>query len=188
MHDIARDVKKRNEIIESVVRNKDQNGLLMQYEAQIEEASSAIKRGIHSIFQIQEKHHSLRRDLIEKGALEGIEKQLGLLRNKAAELRKSGKLTPEEQDQYEKCLQDIESYRKLITNAESDLEILKRLAGVTLIAPEFKERDRFNRLSFRSNCSEVNRMFDDLHKQLDEKMERYCWWTHPRYEGSQRRD
>ena len=169
MHDIARDVKKRNEIIESVVRNKDQNGLLMQYEAQIEEASSAIKRGIHSIFQIQEKHHSLRRDLIEKGALEGIEKQLGLLRNKAAELRKSGKLTPEEQDQYEKCLQDIESYRKLITNAESDLEILKRLAGVTLIAPEFKERDRFNRLSFRSNCSEVNRMFDDLHKQLDEK-------------------
>ena len=188
MHDIARDVKKRNEIIESVVRNKDQNGLLMQYEAQIEEASSAIKRGIHSIFQIQEKHHSLRRDLIEKGALEGIEKQLGLLRNKAAELRKSGKLTPEEQDQYEKCLQDIESYRKLITNAESDLEILKRLAGVTLIAPEFKERDRFNRLSFRSNCSEVNRMFDDLHKQLDEKWKRYCWWTHPRYEGSQRRD
>ena len=169
MHDIARDVKKRNEIIKSVVRNKDQNGLLMQYETQIEEASRAIKRDIQSIFQIQEKHHSLRRDLIEKGVLEGIEKQLGLLRDKAAELRKSGKLTPKEQDQYEKCLQDIESYRKLITSAESDLEILKRLAGVTLIAPEFKERDRFNRLSFRSNYSEVNRMFDDLHKQLDEK-------------------
>ena len=92
MHDIARDVEKRNEIIKSVVRNKDQNGLLMQYEAQIEEASSAIKRGIQSIFQIQEKHHSLRRDLIEKGVREGIEKQLGLLRDKAAELRKSGSL------------------------------------------------------------------------------------------------
>ena len=169
MHDIARDVKKRNEIIKSVVRNKDQNGLLMQYEAQIEEGSRAIKRDIQSIFQIQEKHHSLRRDLIEKGALEGIEKQLGLLRDKAAELRKSGKLTPEEQDQYEKCLQDIESYHKLITSAESDLEILKRLAGVTLIAPEFKEREGFNRLSFQRNCIEVNRMFDDLYKQLDEK-------------------
>ena len=169
MHDIARDVEKRNEIIKSVVRNKDQNGLLMQYEAQIEEASSAIKRGIQSIFQIQEKHHSLRRDLIEKGVREGIEKQLGLLRDKAAELRKSGKLTPEEQDQYEKCLQEIESYRKLTTSAESDLEILKGLAGLTLIAPEFKEREGFNRLSFQRNHNEVDRMFDDLHKQLDEK-------------------
>lgn len=169
MHDIARDVEKRNEIIESVVRNKDQNGRLMRYEAQIEEASRAIKRDIQSIFQIQKKHHSLRQDLKEKGVLDGIEKQLGLLRDKAAELRKSGKLTPEEQDQYEKCLQEIERYRADISRADSDLVILKGLAGLTLIAPEVKEREGFNRLSFRSNCSEVNRMFDDLHKQLEEK-------------------
>lgn len=169
MHDIARDVEKRNEIIESVVRNKDQNGRLMRYEAQIEEASRAIKRDIQSIFQIQKKHHSLRQDLKEKGVLDGIEKQLGLLRDKAAELRKSGKLTPEEQDQYEKCLQEIERYRADISRADSDLVILKGLAGLTLIVPEVKEREGFNRLSFRSNCSEVNRMFDDLHKQLDEK-------------------
>ena len=169
MHDIARDVKKRNEIIKRVVRNKDQNGLLMHYETQIEEASRAIKSDIQSIFQIQKKHHSLRRDLIEKGAQDGIETQLGLLRDKAAELRKSGKLTPEEQDQYEKCLQEIERYRADISRADSDLVILKGLSGLTLIAPEFKEREGFNRLSFQRNCIKVNRMFDDLHKQLDEK-------------------
>ena len=169
MHDIALSIKKRNEIIKSVITNKDQNGYLTQYETQTEQASSAIKRDIPLIFQIQKKHHSLRQDLIEKGALEGIEKQLGLLRDKAAELRKSGKLTPEEQDQYEKCLQEIERYRADISRADSDLVILKGLAGLTLIAPEFKEREGFNRLSFQRNCIEVNLMFDDLHKQLDEK-------------------
>ena len=169
MHDIARDVEKRNEIIKSVARNKDQNGLLMQYEAKIEEASRAIKRDIQSIFQIEKKRRALHQDLKGKGNSEGIETQLDLLRGKAEELRKSGQLAPEEQDEYEKYLREIENYGKLITSAERDLEILNGLAGLTLIAPEFKERVGLNRLSFRCNCGEANRLFDDLQEQIDKK-------------------
>lgn len=169
MHDIARDVEKRNEIIKRVVRNKDQSGLLRKYEAQIEKASRAIKRDIQSIFQIQKKHHSLRQDLIEKGAVEGIEQQLVLLRDKAAELQKSGKLTLEEQNQYEVYLRKVESHTKCIASADRDLEILNRLAVLTLFAPEFKEREGINRLSFQLNHYEANRMFDGLHSRTDKE-------------------
>lgn len=169
MYDIARDVKKRNEIIKSVITNKDQNGYLTQYETQTEQASSAIKRDIQSIFQIEKKRRALHQDLKGKGNSEGIETQLDLLRGKAEELRKSGQLAPEEQDEYEKYLREIENYGKLITSAERDLEILNGLAGLTLIAPDLKERVGLNRLSFRCNCGEANRLFDDMQEQIDKK-------------------
>lgn len=67
MHDIAFDSNKTNQIIEDIIKHKDETGLLKEYYEHLTELSKTISEGIFSVFQMQKEIDILRKSLSEKG-------------------------------------------------------------------------------------------------------------------------
>lgn len=72
MHDIAFDSEKTNRIVDSIIKDKDEAGLLKAYNEQLTEISKEISEGVFSIFQMQKDIVSIAKSLSEKGNKDGV--------------------------------------------------------------------------------------------------------------------
>ncbi len=162
MHDIAFDSEKTNRIVDSIIKDKDEAGLLKAYNEQLTEISKEISEGVFSIFQMQKDIVSITKSLSEKGNKDGVTQQLNLLKSKAAELQKGSELTQEERMSFDAYLRQIQEKKKQIAEIDNDLGLLDKMKNVTPFDPTFKDKWQFNQLSFPLNQYDVDRLYNDL--------------------------
>ena len=160
MHNIACSRKQTNELVESILRSKDSEGLLSNYS----EVNTLIEREITSsvfnLFQLKKEYFQLLNNLREKGNKSGVEQQLQLLKESATTLQKSSILT--ETETYNGLLAQLSIKEKDINLAESDIKLFQKLRTITPIIHNFEGLNSFDSLSFRTNSSEVSRLFNGL--------------------------
>lgn len=162
MHDIAHDESRTNEIVESIIRQKDKAELLAHYEDTTSSLAKSITDSTFKLFQFQRDVDSLRTSITERGKKDGVIQQIALLKAQIAELRKSSSLSAEEQTVYEGLVQQLKEKQKEVLNAENDLKLFERLQIVTPIIPDFEDRYKFRELSYGLNQSEAYRLFQGL--------------------------
>lgn len=162
MHDIAFDPEKTNRIVDNIIKDKDEAGLLKAYNEHLAEISKKISEDIFSIFQMQKDIASVAKSLSEKGNKDGVIKQLNLLKSKAADLQKGSELSPEERMSFDAYLHQIQEKKKQIAEADNDLGLLNKMKNVTPFEPTFKDKWQFNQLSFPLNQYDIDRLYDDL--------------------------
>ncbi|KGN85232.1 TrlF family AAA-like ATPase [Porphyromonas gulae] len=162
MHDIAFDSEKTNRIVDNIIKDKDEAGLLKAYNEHLAEISKKISEDVFSIFQMQKDIVSLTKSLSEKGNKDGVVKQLNLLKSKAADLQKGSELSPEERMSFDAYLHQIQEKKKQIAEADNDLGLLNKMKNVTPFETTFKDKWQFNQLSFPLNQYDIDRLYDDL--------------------------
>lgn len=162
MHDIAFDPDKTNQIIEDIIKHKDETGLLKEYYERLTDLSKKISEGVFSVFQLQKEIISLKKTLSEKGKREGVNQQLSLLKAKVSDLQKNIELTPDEKLALDAYIKQIQEKNKFVDNADKDLTIFERMAISTPFESSFEEKWQFGSLSFGLNQSETYRLFKDL--------------------------
>ena len=162
MHDIAFDSDKTNQIIEDIIKYKDQTGLLKEYYEHLTELSKIISEGVFSVFQMQKEIDILRKFLSEKGKREGVNQQLNLLKAKVADLQKNAELTSEERLSLDAYIKQVQEKKKLIANAEQDLILFEKMLLSTPFDSSYEEKWQFGNISFGLNQSETYRLFNDL--------------------------
>lgn len=162
MHDIAFDSEKTNRIVDNIIKDKDEAGLLKAYNEHLAEISKKISEDIFSIFQMQKDIDSVAKSLSEKGNKDGVIKQLNLLKSKAADLQKGSELSPEERMSFDAYLHQIQEKKKQIVEADNDLGLLNKMKNVTPFEPTFKDKWQFNQLSFPLNQYDIDRLYSDL--------------------------
>ncbi|WP_179857609.1 TrlF family AAA-like ATPase [Prevotella intermedia] len=162
MHDIAFDSEKTNRIVDNIIKDKDEAGLLKAYNEHLAEISKKISEDVFSVFQMQNDIVSVIKSLSEKGNKDGVVKQLNLLKSKAADLQKGSELSPEERMSFDAYLHQIQEKKKQIAEADNDLGLLNKMKNVTPFEPTFKDKWQFNQLSFPLNQYDIDRLYDDL--------------------------
>ena len=162
MHDIAFDSNKTNQIIEDIIKHKDETGLLKEYYEHLTELSKAISESVFSVFQMQKEIDLLKKSLSEKGKREGVNQQLNLLKAKVADLQKDAELTSEERLSLDVYINQVQEKKKLISNAEQDLTIFEKLLSSTPFDSSYEEKWQFGNISFGLNQSETYRLFSNL--------------------------
>ncbi len=162
MHDIAFDSEKTNRIVDNIIKDKDEAGLLKAYNEHLAEISKKISEDVFSVFQMQNDIVSVTKSLSEKGNKDGVVKQLNLLKSKAADLQKGSELSPEERMSFDAYLHQIQGKKKQIAEADNDLGLLNKMKNVTPFEPTFKDKWHFNQLSFPLNQYDIDRLYDDL--------------------------
>lgn len=162
MHDIAFDSEKTNRIVDNIIKDKDEAGLLKAYNEHLAEISKKISEDVFSVFQMQNDIVSVTKSLSEKGNKDGVVKQLNLLKSKSADLQKGSELSPEERMSFDAYLHQIQEKKKQIAEADNDLGLLNKMKNVTPFEPTFKDKWQFNQLSFPLNQYDIDRLYDDL--------------------------
>ena len=162
MHDIAFDSEKTNKIVEGIIKSKDENRILENYDTHLADVSKSITDGVFYVFQLQKEISSLKKSLSEKGNKDGVQQQLQLLKTKASALQKEGELTHEERMSFDAYVHQIQEKKKLVAAADNDLGLLNRLKILTPFEPSFEEKWQFDKLSFGLNQYEFNRLFNGL--------------------------
>ena len=146
MYEIAFDSKRRNKLIKSIIKNKEEGKLLDSYDAEIENISKVIRENIYSLFKFQEDTNTVKRNLLEKGNKNGIEEQLSRLRDKSSKLQKNSTLSDEEQKTFDEQARLVQNKRKLISAAEDDLSLLTAVSNDTPFASSFTDKYPFVKL------------------------------------------
>ena len=162
MHEIAFDSEKTNKIVEDIIKSKDENRILENYYTHLTDVSKSVTDGVFYVFQLQKEIDSLKKSLSEKGNRDGVQQQLQLLKTKASALQKDGALTQEERVSFDAYVYQIQEKKKLIAAADNDLELLNRLKNLTPFDSSFEKKWDFDKLSFRLNQYEVDRLFNGL--------------------------
>lgn len=111
---------------------------------------------------MKKEYFQLLNNLREKGNKSGVEQQLQLLKESATTLQKSSILTETEIETYNGLLAQLSIKEKDINLAESDIKLFQKLRTITPIIHNFEGLNSFDSLSFRTNSSEVSRLFNGL--------------------------
>ncbi|WP_349845885.1 TrlF family AAA-like ATPase [Bacteroides cellulosilyticus] len=162
MHNIACSRKQTNELVESILRSKDSEGLLSNYSEVNTLTEREITSSVFNLFQLKKEYFQLLNNLREKGNKSGVEQQLQLLKESATTLQKSSILTETEIETYNGLLAQLSIKEKDIHLAESDIKLFQKLRTITPIIHNFEGLNSFDSLSFRTNSSEVSRLFNGL--------------------------
>ena len=162
MHDIAFDSEKTNRIVDNIIKDKDEAGLLKAYNEHLAEISKEISEKAFQVFQVQKEKVSVEKSLSEKGNKDGVIRQLDLLKSKAAELQRGNELTQEERNSFDAYLHQIREKKKQIAEIDNDLRVLDKMKNVTPFDPTFKDKWQFSQLSFSSNQYDIDRQYNDL--------------------------
>lgn len=167
MYEIAFDSKRRNKLIKSIIKNKEEGKLLDSYDAEIENISKVIRENIYSLFKFQEDTNTVKRNLLEKGNKNGIEEQLSRLRDKSSKLQKNSTLSDEEQKTFDEQARLVQNKRKLISAAEDDLSLLTAVSNDTPFASSFTDKYPFVKLNFGTNQNSVETFFNVLKEKVE---------------------
>lgn len=162
MHEIACSKEQTNMLIESILRTKDTDGLLTNYSSVQAQIERDISSATFNLFQYKKDYLDIVRILKEKGNKSGVEQQLKLLKEKAAELQKGSTLSKEELEAYNGLMSQLSIKDKEILATENDIKVLQRIKIVTPIANNYENNNRFDELLFRTNKSEIIRLFQGL--------------------------
>ncbi len=145
MYEIANDSTKTDRLIERIIREKDHNEVLIEYEKFVDNNRTEIINKINTLFKLQTEIDSLRNELKEKGDKDGIEKEIKLLEAKIKEIVSSRSLSEEQLREFEDISKSISEYEQRIKLIENDIVGIQKLKDKDIFNSSFEYE--FNLLS-----------------------------------------
>jgi ABC-type cobalamin/Fe3+-siderophores transport system ATPase subunit len=170
MHDIANDKQKTNDLIKEIIRGKDENKYLIEYNSKNNELKKSLSKNILDIFELQSSIENLRRQLKEKGDKKGVEIEIQRLNTKKQELSKNATITQQELEIYQKSLEEIAKKEQLIKQSDYDLLFLSSLKNKSIIDKYYLSE--FDNLS-DSIKNNISAYFSKLKDAADKKWAEY---------------
>ena len=162
MHAIAFDPQKTNALVDDVIRHKDNEHILRNYDNQKVDIQRYMAEHVFLLFQKQREINGLMQKLLENGNREGVVQQLAILNARLAELQRNSALTAEEKGLYDNFVRELSEKRKSLEIINADLQILKSFSTTTPFNPKYLETWHWNDLSWGINQTELQRLFKNL--------------------------
>jgi predicted ATPase len=170
MHDIAKDTEKTGALIKQVISNKEENKLLVEYDAKNNELKKSISKNILDVFQLQSDIQIFQNQLKEKGDKKGVETEIQRLNTKIQELSKNSTITQQELETYQTLLKEIAEKEQLIKQSDDDLLLLSSLKNKPIVDTYFmNEFDNFSS-SIKNSLIEF---FNKLKIAVDNEWKKY---------------
>jgi len=127
MYDIARDVEKKDQLIEGIVKEKDTASIIDDYESFCTSTKLTIQTNIDNLFELQAEQNIYKAQLKEKGDKKGLEKEIENIENKIKEAHDDD-FSTEDLESYEKVKKDLLEKEQLLVHIQKDkheIELLK---------------------------------------------------------------
>lgn len=170
MHEIAKDTEKTDTLIKQIISNKEENKLLVEFDAKNNELKKNISKNILDVFQLQSDIQILQNQLKEKGDKTGVETEIQRLSNKIQELSKNSTITQQELEAYQKSLKEITEKEQLLKQSDNDLSLLFTLKSKSIINPYYiNELDDFSTSIKKS----ITDFFTQFINEVNEKWIKY---------------
>ncbi len=145
MYEIARDKEKKNKLIQDIVEEKDDKGLIKNYEKFCASNKSAIQTNLDDLFKLQANINELTTTLKEKGDESGLRKEIENLQNKIKDSQQDNSFSEEELKQYEALKKEILGVEQLLQKRKKDKAEITNLKDGELFNSSFSYK--FNQLS-----------------------------------------
>ncbi|MDE6083024.1 MAG: DNA repair protein [Muribaculaceae bacterium] len=169
MHKIASSQKLTNELVETILKSKDDLGLLVAYSDKKSQIEREITSDIFNLFQLRKEFLELFNSLKEKGNKTGVEQQINLLKSKVVELQKNSALTSEEIASFNGLQSQLASNDKEMKAANDDVLRFQHLRTLSPIVNNFENSNSLGILAYRNNATEIIRLFQGLRTRTEEE-------------------
>jgi len=166
MYEIAKDSKKTDNLIEQIIKEKDESKLLLSYKSFCDSNRTELINKINTLFQLQSSIDERKKELKEKGDKEGIKKEIELLQDKIKKINSDNTLTSDEIKEYEEIIKTISTNEQLIKLFKNDIEKIEALKGKSIFNLSLEYE--FN--SFSNNTrTYITGVFDKLQRETTKK-------------------
>ncbi len=162
MHKIASDGKKKNNLIQDIVEEKDDKNLIKNYEKFCTNNKITLQTNLDDLFKLQENIGELTVILKEKGDEGGIRKEIENLQNKIKYSHQNDSFSEDDLKQYDEIKKEILEIEQLQKKQESDKNEIVVLKDENLFDSSFSYK--FNQLS-ELNSKAIQEAFDSIKQQ-----------------------
>ncbi len=162
MYEIARNLNKKNKLIQDIIEEKDGESLIKNYKKSCENNKNIIQTNLDDLFKLQENIDELAVTLKEKGDEGGLRKEIENIQNKIKDSQQDGSFSEDELKQYEKIKKQILELEQLQKKQEKDKDEIVVLKDEDLFDSSFSYK--FNQLS-ELNSKAIQETFDSIKKQ-----------------------
>ncbi len=152
MYDIARDIEKKDRLIEGIVKEKDTDSVLDDYESFCTSTKTTIQTNIDNLFELQAEQNVYKAQLKEKGDKEGLEKEIENIESKIKEIHDDD-FSTDDLDKYEKVKRALLEKEQLLIYIQKDKHEIELL----------KEENLFN----QSFIYKLNGLSDKIAKEVE---------------------
>jgi hypothetical protein len=159
MHKIARDKKKKNDLIRGIIEEKYEKNLIKNYENFCTNNKSTIQTDIDDLFKLQKKINELTVTLKEKGDESGLKEEIKSLKIKIKNSQQDNSFSKDELMQYDALKEKILEIEQLLQKYENDKTEIATLKDEGLFDSSFSYK--FNQLS-NLNSKAIQDIFDSV--------------------------
>ena len=167
MYQIASNVRLTNQIVEDIIRHKDQEQILSIYDTKVADVQRYMSEHVFLLFQKKKQVSALTQTLLERGNREGVLHQLTILTQRLAELQRNSTLTDEEKQQYDSYEQSLAVHKKMIEAIQADLVILRSAEHVSPFDPKYLENTHLDELQIEKYLDELRENYDAFVQQAE---------------------
>jgi len=165
MYDIARDDNKKDSLIQKILKNKDKESIIYNYEKSISENKKKISNLVNDFFQLNSEIKENEFKVRDKGDKKGVEDEIKRLN---AELNKLStiKISDEEKKQYDLLKDKIDKSNQQKIILEEDIKIINSLNETNL----FKDSISYDITSVsETNKNRIELIFKNLKLEFSSK-------------------
>lgn len=159
MHELAGNKAELNNVIKSIIEEKDMHNSLSNYETSNNMIKNQIAHDILAIFQNRRTIDSIKSKIREKGNKTGIVDEVFSLKKIQIELSKGAAMTDKELVQYQNQLNQIVIKEQLITSAKYDVSLLERSLQYPVVNSEYLIQSGLEGLAFNNNRNLISSNF-----------------------------
>ena len=159
MYEIARNKEKKNRLIQDIVEEKDDKGLINNYKKFCSSNKNTIQTNLDDLFKLQEDIDKLTATLKEKGDESGLKREIENLQNKIKDSQQDNSFSEDELKQYEALKKEILEIEQLLKKQENDKIEIAALKTEDLFDSSFSYK--FNQLT-DVNSEAIHNIFDSV--------------------------
>lgn len=165
MHIIAKNKKnEKDELLEKIVKEKDIQNLLKDYENFCENNEINIQNKLDELFNIQNKIEIENKNLKENGDKKGVENEIEKIKEKIKKIGNKN-FTEENRKNFEKIKEGILSNENTIKKFENDISIIEKIKNEQL----FNNSVSYNFGELLMVKNEVSEKFEEIKKEFEKK-------------------
>jgi hypothetical protein len=177
MYEIAKDTQKTDELIEKIIKDKDESKLLIAYNNFCDNNRTELINKINTLFQLQSEIDKRKVGLKEKGDKQGIEKEIKLLEERINKVDNEKAVTQEVLSEYEKINKVISEKEQLLIILGKDREAIESLKSKNifnqLVEYEFNSFSEKTRVSITDILNKVKQEATRIWLELLGKKDSY---------------
>jgi len=166
MYEIARDTKKKDDLIKDIVEDEDKGEYLLNYERFCAKNAARLQANVDALFELQSKINILRSDLKELGDKSGLENEINSLKQRMQDSNSGESFSKEDLKEYEglkKNIIDLQLELKTLNDNKKEIEGLR---DESILDSSFSYK--FNQLSEEQEKS-IQRIYDVVSSEATTK-------------------